>query len=290
MKKKLGILAFMILVIIMTACTHIQPENTGIGDNDMTIQRMFEYLSQERITLDDFFELLQGKLETGEIMPLFENMGELLEILDYQTQDQVIDRLMVMLFGEPTEEELNARREELQRRLEEEQRTNLEYIVSGSYQAANRDVDLQTIDRFVFTDSVDPGIGLSLVIDRMYGSVYFDTQLALIFRSIGQHEFSAKFQPGDLEHLISSIELSGLWDWQEQYTATTDSNALGGFRLWRIGVLFSDGTILRRSGSGMWGDENMFPPDGQFDIMLDFIRTFGAEIEARHNERIAADE
>ncbi|MDR2183656.1 MAG: hypothetical protein LBE55_05730, partial [Clostridiales bacterium] len=61
-------------------------------------------------------------------------------------------------------------------------------------------------------------------------------------------------------------------------------------RSWRLGILFSDGTVLRRSGSGFSGLGDFFPPDGQFDILNDFIMTIGTEIQERHAAEAAQSE
>ena len=154
-------------------------------------------------------------------------------------------------------------------------RNNLDYIIRGSFVPAAYDIDLQTIERFVFTHGGFFSV-VGLVIDRMHGRVYYDPSSFAEF--LPAMRFSAGFRESDLSRLINAIEKSNLRNWQEFYTGEFDGAEDGG-RSWSVGILFSDGSILRRGGSG---DRNYRPPEDEFSILFNFIETMGAEIIRRH--------
>jgi len=163
-------------------------------------------------------------------------------------------------------------------------KNNLEYILTSPFAPALGDTDLLTIERFVFVAGNFHG-GHGLVIDRMYGRIYYEPR-----QSSGSHglsvlrlesvEVSAEFIEDDLKRLIQVIEAANLRAWQEHYEGRIDRNAEDGGESWNIGILFSDGTILRRSGSGMFDD--FFPPQDQWTILINFIEEMGEEIQQRH--------
>jgi len=162
---------------------------------------------------------------------------------------------------------------------EQREKNHVDYILSGSYTPADRDIDLHRIERFVFSYLIAwPLDGYGLIIDRaVQGRVYYGFPITIRLDNI---EISAEFKEDDLNRLIRAIEESGLRDWDEHYQGEFFGDGGGGSR-WRLGILFDDGTMLRRGGEGM--DAATFPPDSQFEIFTDFILTLGAEIEARHN-------
>jgi len=53
--------------------------------------------------------------------------------------------------------------------------------------------------------------------------------------------------------------------------------------------LFSDGTMMRRRGSGDFGGD-FYPPAGAFNIITSFIDTLGAEVRERHNSKVSDGE
>jgi len=68
---------------------------------------------------------------------------------------------------------------------------------------------------------------------------------------------------------------------ETKFRTVIDEYAEGGRRSWMIGIKFSDGTMLRRSGSGMdW--TNVASSTDQLAILTDFISTIGAEAQLRH--------
>jgi hypothetical protein len=185
-----------------------------------------------------------------------------------------------------TEEQLEARNQELQL-LSERHRlsrlNNVEYIISGNFTPAAPDINLQTIERFVFiTGDVFGGHGF--VLDRTHSRVHFEPQAGSHGRlALGLHAGnSASLIDEDLVRLIQMIEESGLRDWDEHYRGRTSEYILDGRVTWDIGIKFADGTILRRGGSGISTFNDFFPPQDQWSILIDFISTIGAEIQERH--------
>ena len=255
-KKALGLTITALSVIMLTSCSDIAAQSiTGDGEMDeAAIRAIFDKMTNYEMTREEFMQL------------------------DQETRGRVYDILLEeMARNRPplTEEEI----EELRIQDEEFRRTNLSYIVTGGdFTPASPDVDLQTIERFVFSDNVNIG-GFTLVIDRLHGGVHFDRDTSRMFEHINYTQFLSSFQEQDLERLIQAIEESGLVDWEEHYRGRLDPYSTGG-RAWTIGILFSDGTIMRRRGDGL--HEDAFPPNNQFDILSDFIQTLGAEIEERH--------
>jgi len=160
---------------------------------------------------------------------------------------------------------------------EERMRTTVGYILRGDYTSANKDIDLNRIERFVFFVNINDG-GYSFVLDKTHNRVYYDPQSAMI-DMLEYVTFSAEFKDEDLERLIKVIEESSLRDWKEFYNGENDPNTTASFA-WALGILFDDGTMLRRGGSGAAGGS---PPTGQFQVLLEFVKTIGEEIEKRHN-------
>jgi len=86
----------------------------------------------------------------------------------------------------------------------------------------------------------------------------------------------------DFERLLAMIDASGMLYWDVRYVGEQISpedcpyvDDHGAF-VWNVGILFADGTILRRGGGGVGGI--MTPPDEQFSVLTDFIESMGAEI------------
>ena len=162
-------------------------------------------------------------------------------------------------------------------------RYNLNYIVSGNFVSASNDVDFQTIERFVF--SYGGGFtGNGFVFDNINEKIYYGSS-RIFATQLDSMPFYANIEDGDFNRLIKALEKSNLRNWDEYYQGTFDRNANGGGMSWQIGILFSDGTMMRRGGSGDpgFGGRDFYPPEGAFDIITSFINTLGAEVRERHN-------
>jgi len=170
----------------------------------------------------------------------------------------------------------------------ERMRNDMSYIFVSDLDIAPRNVNLCTIERFVFSSGVPAGRSFNVVIDRMFGGVHHSDQL-LIHRRLYRAPFSAEFIDDDLIRLIEAIENSNMRNWPEHHEGTIIPNTTGGPHFWRIGIEFSDGSVMRRSGSGDFEDH--FPPQEQWDTFMGFINSFAQEIIERHNaENPQADE
>jgi len=157
---------------------------------------------------------------------------------------------------------------------------DLTYLVRNRFVSAPNDIDLRTIERFIFHHGMFHG-GIGLVLDRMHGRVYYDPRNFMFAIRPDLMPFSAEFMEDDLNKLIQTIEESGLFAWQEYYAGEFEEGVRDGGSGWAVGILFSDGSILRRGGSG--DNRNYLPPEDEFAVLTDFIRTLGAEIIERHN-------
>jgi len=162
-------------------------------------------------------------------------------------------------------------------------KNNLRYLVRGRFVSPANDIDLQTIERFIFEHGMFHG-GRGLVIDRMHGRVYYNPHFAMV-QSLQHVPFSGEFTEDDLNKLIQAIEESNLLNWREYNAGRFDERVEDGGSGWAVGILFSDGSILRRGGSG--DNRNYLPPVHQYEILTSFIETLGAEIIERHNLRIS---
>ena len=301
MKKAKSIILFAMILLLLLAvgCTAAQTDDTTEreGDNmtEIKIRTIIDDFLSGEITGEEFIKFI-GELTEAEFIKFTEALteaefikfteelskeeaGELFDKLYYRLGTEEADSLLDRLLGEIpplTEEELEAQRV----REEERRRIDVRYIVYGDFTPAADDIDLQTIERIVFVDGIDIEGGYSFVLDRMYGRVYYDPESA----AVGMLEFipySAEFKDEDITRFIQVIEESGLRDWPEHFSGEIDEYAEDGGRSWMIGILFSDGTILRRSGSGMFWTDVASSPE-QLAILTDFIKTIGAEVELRH--------
>ena len=144
----------------------------------------------------------------------------------------------------------------------------------------------QAVFKLFLKDFALPLCAFGLVIDVMHERVYYQSSNWNVL-SLPHVRHSAAFQDSDLERLIKAIEGSDLRNWQYRYSGTLDRNASNN-RSWSLGILFYDGTMLRRSGVGDFDDG--LPPRTQFDTLVEFVRTIGEEIILRHSEEISFDE
>ena len=155
-------------------------------------------------------------------------------------------------------------------------KTNVDHILRGPYTPADRDIDLHRIERFVFSIGGEHG-GYGFVLDKMYGRVYFNPSTPAV-HMLEFIKFSAEFKEEDLERVIKAIEDSGLRDWVYFYEGADHYEGSHG---WQLGILFDDGTMMRRRGWGITEENPTLLQ--QYLILIGFIREIGAEIEARHS-------
>ena len=175
--------------------------------------------------------------------------------------------------------------------LEQHIRSNVNHVLSGNYPPADINIDLRRIERFVFWENIGAG-GYGFVMDRLHNNrVYYSPSSARV-EMLEFNRFSAEFREEDLDRLIQAIEQSGLRNWEYSYRDPPPRNGPShtGHGSWQVGILFDDGTMLRRGGLGL--SPSAFPPEEQFRVLTDFVRTIGAEIEERHNaeQTAAADD
>jgi len=274
--KSITLFIIILLLLLVAGCTAAQSDDTTgrvDNDNDETkIQTMIGGLLSDELTDEEFIKLID-ELAEEEAEQL---LDELYNILGAEGLASLLDRLFPL-----TEEQIEAQRI----RMEERRRTNVDYIIRGNFTPAADDIDLRTIERFVFAEGSFFG-GSGFVLDRMYGRVYYEPSggsMGLTIVWLDEVQFSATYAEEDLDRLIQAIEESNLRDWEEVHSGGADEHPLpedGGVS-WQVGILFSDGTMLRRSGYGtFWRDVASLPD--QFAILTDFIKTIGAEIELRH--------
>jgi len=162
--------------------------------------------------------------------------------------------------------------------LEQHIRTNVEHVIRGGYTPADIDVDFQNIERFVFMRGSEHS-GTGFVLDKMHGRVYFNPRRQIV-DMLEFIPYSTVFREEDLERLIVAIEEARLRDWDYLYE-NEPSDPRSGWG-WQIGILFSDGTMMRRAG------RNSTPPVEQWDILNDFVLSIGEEIQERHCAEQAA--
>jgi len=286
MKKIKSVILLGIILLLVASCKTTQLDDTmGGEDNNMSEAKIHE--TKIQMMIDD---LLSGELTDEEFIELINELSEeesnqLFDELRNQLGAEGFTSLLGRLLGETpplTEEQLEERRV----RDEERRRVNVWHIVYGEYIPAADDIDLQTIERIVFIDSIDIE-GYSFVLDRMYGKVYYNPETSF-FDMLEFIPYSAEFKEEDLTRFIHVIEESDLRNWPESHTGEIDEYVEGGHRAWIIGILFSDGTMLRRSGSGMFWTDVASSPD-QLAILTDFIKTIGAEIELRHKAEVDSE-
>ena len=162
-------------------------------------------------------------------------------------------------------------------------RYDLGFLTSGNFVPAANDIDLQTIERFIFTHGGFHS-GFGIAIDRMHGMVYYDPHSShFVHRLNNNNRFYAEYIEEDFTRLIQAIEESGLRDWHGCYCGEFDRYIADSGLGWSVGILFADGSILRRRGSGRHGNTDWLPPEDEFAILTSFVRTLGAEIIERHN-------
>ena len=242
-----------------------------------------ELTQEEADALDEgIFDIMIDKIVEG----LY--MGELafrdIEMLGNRTIDIIINRWA----GPPTEEQL------ARWRLQDEEsfRNNASTaVLSSNYTPAAVDVDLRTMGRFVFSNDISGmgGDGYSFILDAIFGKIYYEPHGARAFDRLNFVTFSSELKEQDKERLIEAIEESGFRNWEVRYQGDPlPEMVMGSVPSWTIGILFDDGTIMRRRGGGFGA--LAFPPDGQFDILSNFIRTLGAEIAERHEAESEATE
>ena len=188
--------------------------------------------------------------------------------------------------------EMTLEEQERSRKFGEELRKNdMAYILRNEYPPAEKDKDLRSIVRFIFShrrhwnayeEAVYGDEGRGLVIDKKYGKVYYNPNE--VTEILNRVEISAEYREEDLDGLIKMIEESGMRDWNDGYTGIGLGNAP--LVKWAVGIEYDDGTI-ERHGVIKEDDENS-PSAEEFKILTDYIREKGEEITARYNEENAA--
>ncbi|MCL2387352.1 MAG: hypothetical protein FWC89_07385 [Defluviitaleaceae bacterium] len=159
-------------------------------------------------------------------------------------------------------------------------RYDLGYIVRGNnFVSASNDVDFQTIERFVFSYG-GHFHGNGFVFDMINEKIYYNPSFAYATRLNSM--LYADIEDGDFDRLIKALEKSNIRDWEESYRSPVDRFTEDGGMSWQIGILFSDGTMMRRRGSGDFGGD-FYPPAGAFNIITSFVDTLGAEVRERNN-------
>ena len=275
MKKIIGYVVMLSLVIVIIGCgtnqpsyqTHYtMPKEEG-GTNDMENQLMD---AQELNTASEVYATIEGD---DDVIDETNQPGE--ELTDEPISEEEKERGRIWAM-----EQSHA-----------SGRTNLSYIFRSSLFHAPYDVDMQTIERFIFSSgSFEFADGF--VLDRMFGRVYTAPMGSFQESRIqlSHFEYSAEFIQQDLDRLIEVIEKSDLRNWQEDYLGEIEEDTWGGRRGWNVGILFSNGTVMLRGGGGIGGATDFFPPMEQWNILSDFVTTIGKEIQERHNAETAQGE
>ena len=243
-----------------------------IGNERINVAKIQAYIDKfvnGEITTDDFYFFVL----------------DMAEGLDDEAQMELFTKIANMP-GSPicsrTEEE---KAEDQIRNFEERRKTNVRYVIHGNFTPAADDIDLQTIERVVFIDHIGIG-GYCFVLDRLFGRVYFDPITATSIDNLDFFDYSAEFKKEDLYRFIQVVEESSLRDWPENHRGRFDDLVIGGGRTWRLGIRFSDGTTLRRSGSSTFDNDVAQSPE-QLTILTDFIKTLGVEIIERYHAEAA---
>jgi len=272
--KSLASLVLLATILIVAAGCQGQSNRVGIGDDmdmeEARIQNILDLVLNDMITEEEFLEF------------------------DESTINQVLNRFAAMF--PPSDEEIEERRERQRLEREERRRFDLEYILGDTSRGRTSpstegaaDADLQTIERFVFTDGHAHG-GHGLAIDITHDMVYFDPRAGsngLSILRLDENPFYAKFINNDLERLIQAIEESNLRNWPERIEGEWATHTTNWGSTWTVGIKFSDGVFLRRSGGGA---TNSHPPEDEWRILVDFINTLGQEVIERHAAETAQAE
>ena len=122
-----------------------------------------------------------------------------------------------------------------------------------------------------------------LAIDVTYGRVYSQPSGHFVWR-LDWAPHSVALSEDDLKRLIGAIEQSKMREWNVRYEGRELYGATGTTSSWIFGILFSDGTIMRRSG---WGTlDTGIPPREQYDVIVEFVRDMHRCIRERHSLEI----
>ena len=263
MKAKLNIfLILTVLLLGMTSCSQSQPEYMATKEDVMNDIRL-----QELQALVDSFD--NGKITSEAFERIFQSLN--------QEDRQAISRIRGnrLVYRHLTEEE---RMEQFIRRRDELRVNNVQFIVDGDYTPAPSYVDFNNIERVVFFEAV--GInGFGLVLDRTHGRAFYDpSNWNVFYLNPNSARTIASFRESDLDRFIEIIEKANVREWQTFFTGSPSPDNMP-IRNWQLGILFSDGTILRHGGIG--DGSNGIPPIDQYAILTNFIRTIGTEIVDR---------
>ncbi|MDR2600602.1 MAG: hypothetical protein LBC73_10065 [Oscillospiraceae bacterium] len=151
------------------------------------------------------------------------------------------------------------------------------------FDRARRNADLRGIELFVFSyNSTSEKYGF--VLDRRRGGwVYYDTDTSTPSRL----KFFVELEDNDFKRLINVIEESGLRDWEDIYydnsIAFDDASRFS----WSVGMKYYSNKMFNLRGRGNSSEGH--PPEEQFSVLTDFIKTIGAEIMERHAAKEALE-
>jgi hypothetical protein len=225
-------------------------------------------------------------LESADETPDSELINEVMQMINDSEYD--IDLELAAVKNDMTVEEyaerLKAHFESFQTRqtrlvIDQLNRMYLRFMVDGFYIPADDDKDWQEIERFIFIYN-EVQEGYVFFLDRMYGRIYFNPHTSEFDELLEHFDFYIDFADEDLDELIKTLDKSGLRNWDRQNKSDRENTSSEAW--WKIGILFSDGTIRRWSGEGITGDT--FPLSGQFAILIDYVKSAGDDIINRHKQ------
>jgi len=264
-----SLVALVIALLLAVGYTDAQPDYiTEIGDDVMP-----------------FGDIVMNETEILALIEKFFN-GEI-SITEFGHRINEMDEATYLLHLEIMERPMTPEQKEAQRqRMERHFRINLEHLVFGT-STATADVDLRTVERFVFYIGTFQG-GEGIAICRLNGKIYYERDRGSFSQGIvflNEVRNYADLIEEDLTRLIQAMEQSNMFDWPEYMQGEFDE----AFELkdssihWRMGIQFSDGSKLVRGGSGHRG----WAPDGIGAIAS--MLSLGPEIQERQRLEREAD-
>ena len=249
MKTSLMLAAIgMLALALLTGCNSYDDDIKGgnAAMDEIRIQEIVEILLKNDITMHDYLNLEPGLRNTA--------FNRVIADPDFTFRDRQL------------EAERQRRWHDRRYRMSHMQRENSPVDVNT--------LDLSTVVRFGFLSGVSSRVS-TLAIDGVFDIVYRDTD----FHRLQNARYSATLIEGDMERLIQAIEGSNLLHWPEWFEGVADPYIRGEGSHWTLGILFEDNTVIRRGGSGFSGT---LPPIDEWNVLFDFVQSFGQEIIERH--------